>query len=208
MLVRNCLRRLFAIGIAATAVATLNAQPFDLSNDFQGWLNSVQAPQELGTGTFAGNPINPTEPILVGLPGVLFQQLNGGGVSYNAPALTNTLVPNSYLEWSFDTAQNGWGGTFQIFGGSNSGLDFQAHVPGQGWINVGGGPGIFPAGSSYAGFFGFSSDNTFTGVRAIPVGAFTSYNMTDVSVVRTVPEPTTAIMAALSAALLIRRRRA
>ena len=191
---RKSLARALAVSALVTAASGASAASFNISNDFQGWLASIAANPVLGTGTFVADPQNPTIPVLSGLPGVTFTP-NGGSVAFNSPNLTNTLTSGAFLEWTFDTPQSGWGGTFDIGSGTNNGIQFQAN-PGGTFVDV----DFFTAGQTYNGFYGFSSDETFTAVRVIGAG-FVSYNQRDVSIAA-VPEPTTGALTGLGLASL------
>jgi hypothetical protein len=192
----SCKTTLIGAALFAAAAAA-QAATYNTSNDFAGWLGSVEAmgSTTLGTGTFAcgqvGFPPNAACSVVVlnGLPGVTFA--TGGpssSLSYDG-GLLNNLVKGDYLEWTFVTPQNGWGGTFQM--ALKNGLSFQVlDLPegneNLGWVDV---FTVSPE-QSLNGFLGFSSTERFGGVRVFAGPDASSYRMTDVSIARaTVPEP-------------------
>lgn len=204
------------IGAALLAAATAaQAASYNIFNDFTGWLGSVESmgSTTLGTGTFVGVGCAPgvscPNVAVNGLPGVGFAQNGSGSASYDGGLLNN--LNGGYLEWNFTTAQNGWGGAFQMATG-NAGLSFEANDLNLGWIDV----TSIVANQALNGFFGFTSTDEFLGVRVAalpqvgggPVGS--SYRMTDVSVAAaTVPEPGSLALLALGGLAfgLVRRQR-
>ena len=129
------------------------------------------------------------------MAGLSFAQVAPGSVLFQDNAGTGTLVnnlgANGYLEWTLPGPQNGFGGTFDITAG-NSGVVFAVNDLNLGWIDVcGAGMACFGANQAYAGFYGFTSTDRFTGVRTFAgPGTGSSYSMTDVSIGSAqIPEP-------------------
>lgn len=200
-----------ALFVSATSA---HAVSYDISNDQAGWLGSVQAigPTTFGTGNFVGVGCAPgvacAGVAVNGLPGVGLAQNGNGSASFDGGLLNN--LNGGYLEWTFATAQNGWGGTFAMAAG-NSGLKFVANDTNLGWIDV----TSIGAGQTLNGFLGFSSTDQFLGVRVFAGGeGGSSYRMTDVSIASavpaSVPEPGSLALLSLSLAGLglARRRKA
>jgi hypothetical protein len=183
------------LALALAGIGTMaHAVSYNISNDQGGWLASVQAigPTTFGTGTFTGVGCPPgvacDDVAVNGLPGVSFAQNGPGSASYDG-GLLNNLSASGYLEWTFATPQNGWGGTFQM--AQNNGLSFQAKDKNLGWIDV----TIVGEGQTLDGFLGFSSADQFSGVRVSGLaGNATSYRMTDVSIAAAIPEPETYVL--------------
>ncbi|BCS35004.1 hypothetical protein TBR22_A42300 [Luteitalea sp. TBR-22] len=210
------------------SAASAQAASYTIFNSQAPWLASVQAmgPTTFGTGTFVGVGCAPG----VACPGVTVNGLAGVGLTQNGPGsasfdggLLNNLGPGGYLEWTFATGQNGWGGTFRM--APNNGLAIQVlDLPegseSLGWVDA----TTVLAGQSLDGFLGLTSTERFGGVRvsalapvpgaAQPATAVaSSYRMTDVSIARAgstaVPEPTSVTLLALSlVGLVVRRARA
>jgi hypothetical protein len=219
MRVESLVRKAMVAGALLAWAASAQAASFNISTSQAGWLASVQAmgPTTFGTGTFVGVGCAPgvacSGVAVNGLPGVSFA--TGGpssSVSYDG-GLLNNLVAGDYLEWTFTTPQNGWGGTFQM--ALNNGLAFQANDLSLGWIDV----TSVGRDQELNGFLGFSSTDRFLGVRVFALQtnppsptAASSYKMTDVSIARAeqaaAPEPTSlALFGLAGAALTVARRR-
>jgi hypothetical protein len=205
------------VGAALVVSATgAQAASYSVSNDFAGWLGSVEAmgPTTFGTGTFVGVGCAPgvaCDGVAVnGLPGVSFA--TGGpasSASYDG-GLLNNLVDGDYLEWTLATPQNGWGGTFQMALGNGLAfqvLDLPEGLENLGWVDV----VTVGAGTELNGFLGFSSTERFGGIRVFADPGASSYRMTDVSIARAeVPEPGSLALLGLGLAGLglARRRKA
>lgn len=192
------------IGAALFAAATAaQAISFNVSNSQSGWLASVQAigPTTVGSGNFVGVGCQPGQscPNVAtnGVPGVSIAQNGSGSASFDNGLLNN--LGGGFLQWTFTTPQNGWGGTFQM--ALNNGIAFQVlDLPegssNLGWVDV----TTVGAGQALNGFLGFSSTERFGGVRVSAVAGSTasSYRMTDFSVARaSVPEPGSLALLAL-----------
>lgn len=184
------------------AATTAHAVSYNISNSQAGLIAAVNAigPTTLGNGNFVGVGCAPgvacANVSTNGVPGVSIAQSGSGSASFDG-GLLNNLGSGGYLEWTFTSSQNGWGGNFTMTPGN--GLAFVANDAVLGWIDV----TEVGAGSSLDGFLGFSSTSPFSGVRVFMAKDSTasSYKMTDFTVARaeatSVPEPGSLALLAL-----------